>query len=131
MIWSKKTCFLRWWIAAGADDVAYLRAQLTPCKLDITVCRDNSGSTWAVQINGSFVEDDIESAAQAQLAAVGHVLLALVDLAGDAATDARDDDQHAARAMLQAIHDATRHGLTEAAEAEFRFRQTTEVPHEK
>jgi hypothetical protein len=106
--WTGKTFFLRWSLMAGAGDVPYLHAQVAPCELDVVVCRDTSGKTWAVMIGGDVLQDEIAAPITAQIVAVGLVIRELAHRAGDPVNDAENDAQRNARAMLQMMHDATR-----------------------
>ncbi len=115
MFWNKKTMFLTWNIAAGADDVPYLVSQVDLCELDVVVNQDASGKTWAVSINGHVWTDGIETAAQAQLFAIAGVMERLAERCGNPECDSESLEQIKERSILHILDRDTKHTLTRAA----------------
>jgi hypothetical protein len=115
--WNDHTCFLAWSLQCGADDRAYLLAQVDlfgQDGFDVVVERDAFGTLWAVNIDGHVRVDELPSAAAAQLVAVGEAVIEIASRCGEPMRDSQTRAQRGARMLMSELHQATRGAITTA-----------------
>lgn len=102
--WNGVTGFLKWNRLAAANGKSTFRSVVAMCELEVEVLPDPSGKTWAIEIDGVVVEDDIATVGEAQILALGHVIQQIAEMCGTPGQPSRTVHQQRARALLEEIH---------------------------